>query len=86
MTTLERAEAFKREWEAALGRRGCHFPQAGSIPDVADLMPLLDAAVAEEREACARLADLEANRSESVHGVGASQRIARAIRAKGGET
>jgi hypothetical protein len=84
VTTQERARAFKAEWEAEWERRGGGL--AGAIPDVADLIPLLDAAVAEEREACARLADGEAKRCGDGPGMGAARRIAGGIRARGGKT
>jgi hypothetical protein len=81
VTTEEWAEAFKDEWKEECLRRGCRDLIA--VPDVADLKPLLDAAVAEEREACARLADEEGKRCGSEHGTDAARRIAGSIRARG---
>ena len=84
MTTKERAQAFKAEWVAECCRRGYSFALV-ALPDVADLKPLLDDAVAEEREACARLADNEAKRGRDGEGKDAVVRIAEAIRARGGK-
>ena len=83
MTTEERAKAFKKEWRTEINRRRAGDAALAGIPDVADLLPLLDAVAAKEREACARLADDETRTCTSAHGKDAARRIAEAIRARG---
>lgn len=81
MTAMERAELLRKEW-ATMNRIGTDWPMI----DAPEIAAAIDAALADEREECALIADEAANdaeMSDRPQSKRTAEALAAAIRARG---